>query len=269
MTLTICVRVPDGVVLAADSLASIMQVLTPQAAIAGKCPKCKEDIKLDDLTLPPINMPAGGSWYAQKLYNIGKRNIGVAVYGTPFLDGRTVESHIREFEKTRIVGEETVEEVSNKLKEFFHDVIKRDVKDLTKIPEKKVVTGFQVAGYDKEDARIGKTFLVTIGREAKVEPTHTAGYGVNFGGDGRVVSKLWREDPDLPIAKPMYQALNFQDAIDYAIFLIRTTIEYQRFATMVPVVGGDIDVAIITHHGGFKWIQHKEYVGEVGRVQYP
>lgn len=61
--------------------------------------------------------------------------------------------------------------------------------------------------------------------------------------------------------------MNLQDAIDYTIFLIRTTIDYQRFATMVPVVGGDIDLAIITHHAGFKWIQYKEYVGEQSKLE--
>lgn len=260
MTLTVTIRVPDGIVIAADSLASLFQILTPQGEV--KCPKCDENIKLPDLTIPPINMPAGGSPYAQKLFNIGKRNVGIAVYGTPFLDGRTIESHIREFEKTKIVGEETVEEVANKLKDFFMAVIEREVGDLTKIAENKIVTGFQVAGYDKEDAKIGKTFVVSLGRVATVEPKHTVGYGASWGGDGRVVSKLWKEDPDIPIAKPAYQALNLQDAIDYVIFLIRTTIDYQRFATMVPVVGGSIEVAIITHHAGFKWIQHKEYAGE-------
>lgn len=190
----------------------------------------------------------------------------MAVHGTPFLDGRTIESHIREFEKTKIVGEESVEEVANKLKEFFVEVIKRDVKDLSTIPKNNVVTGFQVAGYDKDDAKIGKTFVVTIGQEAKIEPKHAMGYGCSLGGDGRVIAKLWKDDPDIPIAKPRYQFLNLQDAIDYAIFLIRTTIDYQRFATMAPLVGGNIDVAIITHHDGFKWIQHKEYVGEKSQV---
>lgn len=118
MTLTIVVRVPDGIVIATDSLASLRQTLTPQAEVAGKCPKCNEDIKLTDLKLPPINIPSGSSFYAQKLFNISKRNVGVAIFGVPFLDGRTVESHIREFEKTKIVGEETVEEVANKLRDF-------------------------------------------------------------------------------------------------------------------------------------------------------
>jgi len=262
MTLTVVVRVPDGIVIAADSLASLTSALTPQAEVAGKCPKCNEDIKLEQLTLPSINIPSGGSRYAQKLFKIGKRNIGVAIYGMPFLDGRTVESHMREFEKTRIVGEESVEELAIKLKDFFLAIITRHFGDLSKLADGTLVTGFQVVGYDREDAKIGKTYTVNIGKEAKIEATHIAGYGATTGGDGRVVAKLWKEDPTIAIAKPNYQFLNLQDAIDYAVFLIRTTIDYQRFATMVPVVGGAIDVAIITHYDGFKWIQHKEYTGE-------
>lgn len=266
MTLTISVRVPDGIVLAADSLVSIMATITPTGEFGAKCPKCKEDIKISDLKLPPIGMPAGSSSFGRKLFNIKKRNIGVAVYGTPSLNGRTVESHIREFEKLKVVGKETVEEIAKKLAKYFYDKVKKEVKDVSKIPEKHVVTGFQVVGYDEKDIEIGKTFLVKIGRKVVIEPTHDKGYGCTFGGDGRVVGKLWKVDPTIPIAKPNYRFMTLQDAIDYAIFLIRTTIGYQRFATMVPNVGGNIDVAIITHHDGLKWIQEKKYRGEETRL---
>jgi hypothetical protein len=262
LTLTICVLVPDGIVLAADSLVTIMATLTPTGELGTKCPKCEEPIKISDLKLPPINMPTGGSPYGRKLFNIGKRNIGIATFGATALTGRTVESHIKEFEKTKIVGEETVEEVAKKLGEYFHDRVKEDVKDVSKIPEQHVVLGFQVAGYDKDDMKIGKVFLVKIGRDLKIEPKHDKGYGCGFGGDGRVVQKLWMSDPNIPIAKPNYELMTLQDAIDYAIFLIRTTEDYQRFATMAPNVGGDIDVAIITHHAGFQWVQEKKYRGE-------
>lgn len=262
LTLTISVRVPDGTVLAADSLASIRATITPMGEFGTKCPKCKEDIKVSDIKFPPIGMPAGGSPFGRKLFNIEKRNIGIAIYGATALNGRTVESHVREFEKMKIVGKETVEEVAKKLGDYFHDKVKKEVKDLTKIPEKQLVIGFQVAGYDEKDVEIGKTFLIKIGRKVTIEPKHVKGYGCTWGGQGEVVGKLWKVDPSIPIAKPAYALMTLQDAIDYAIFLIRTTIDYQRFATMVPTVGGDIDVAIITHHGGFEWIQQKEYQGE-------
>jgi len=209
-------------------------------------------------------MPVGSSSFARKLFNIKKDEVdhGIAVYGSPFLNGRTVESNIREFEKMKIVGKETVEEVAKKLADYFYNVVKKDVKDISKIAEKSLVIGFQVIGYDKEDVKIGKTFMVRIGRKVAVESKHTLGYSCSFGGEGQVVKKLWKVDPNIPIAKPNYGLMTLQDAIDYAIFLIRTTIDYQRFATMIPTVGGDIDVAIITHYGGFKWIQEKKYRGE-------
>jgi hypothetical protein len=54
-----------------------------------------------------------------------------------------------------------------------------------------------------------------------------------------------------------------QDAIEYARFLIRTTIDFQRFTDgtnsdkgSIPGVGGDIDIAVVTPTG-FEWISRK------------
>lgn len=59
-----------------------------------------------------------------------------------------------------------------------------------------------------------------------------------------------------------YDLMTIQDAIDFSLFIIRATIEAQRFNELtVQGVGGAIDVAIITSEG-FKWIQHKELRGE-------
>ncbi len=59
-----------------------------------------------------------------------------------------------------------------------------------------------------------------------------------------------------------YDLMTLQDAIDFAIFIIRATIEAQRFnEKSIQGVGGSIDVAVITTEG-FRWIQHKELHGE-------
>lgn len=261
MTLTVIVRVPDGIVIAADSLVTITKTMEPKK-LTTKCPKCKEKIQISDLKMPPISVPAGSSCFARKLFKIGKRNIGVATFGAPSLAGRTIESHIRAFEKTKIVGEESVEEVAKKMRDFFSKALKKAKEKLPKPAKGQAVVGFQVAGYDEKDVKIGKTFVLKMGQQTKIEPTYKQGYGCNAHGDHRVVAKLWKKDPQIPIAKPIYRLMTLQDAIDYAIFLIRTTIDYQRFATMVPNVGGSIDVAIITHHAGFQWVQKKKYLGE-------
>ena len=52
--------------------------------------------------------------------------------------------------------------------------------------------------------------------------------------------------------------ITVQDAIDYAEFAINSTAAYQRFSMMIPTVGGDVDVALVTAYTGFKWIKYKE-----------
>jgi len=256
MSLTVSVLVPDGIVLAADSLQSTSTQLVGEQELNITCPKCQEEIKTK-MPIGPIRMPAGGSPFAQKLFNIKTRNIGILAYGSGFIRGRTIESHIREFERLRIGGKETVEQVVDLLYEYFITELRKD-KAFEKLPEDASLIGFQIAGYDKEDITIGKLFVLDIAKKKRKRAVHPQGYSATWGGDGRVIQKLWAPSPGGPIPTPNYQSLTLQDAIDYAAYLIETTILYQRFAQMIPVVGGHIDIAVITHYGGFKWIKRKE-----------
>lgn len=64
----------------------------------------------------------------------------------------------------------------------------------------------------------------------------------------------------------MYQpmvapAMPFQDAINLARFLVETTIGLVKYSVNRPqkTVGGPIEIAAITKHEGFKWIQRKHF----------
>jgi hypothetical protein len=50
-----------------------------------------------------------------------------------------------------------------------------------------------------------------------------------------------------------------QDAIDLAKFLVETAILYDTFTRRNGIVrvGGPVDLAVITRHQGFRWIQRK------------
>jgi hypothetical protein len=54
-------------------------------------------------------------------------------------------------------------------------------------------------------------------------------------------------------------AMPLQDAIDLASFLTETAISFSRFAPGASVVGGPIEVAAISKHEGFKWVERKHY----------
>jgi hypothetical protein len=50
-----------------------------------------------------------------------------------------------------------------------------------------------------------------------------------------------------------------QDVIDLAEFLVNATIMYNRFSPGPPTVGGPIEIAAITKYEGFKWVSRKHY----------
>jgi hypothetical protein len=51
-----------------------------------------------------------------------------------------------------------------------------------------------------------------------------------------------------------------QDAIELARYLIETTVGFIRFSvTSAKTVGGLTEIAAITKHEGFRWIQRKHF----------
>ena len=50
-----------------------------------------------------------------------------------------------------------------------------------------------------------------------------------------------------------------QDAIDLADFLVEISKKTSRFLPGPQIIGGPTDIAVITKHEGFKWIQKKHY----------
>jgi hypothetical protein len=71
------------------------------------------------------------------------------------------------------------------------------------------------------------------------------------------VQAIWSLQKEHPENQPPYHTFSVQDAIDYAEFLIQTTISHQRFSQTIPSVGGDIDIALVTPFDGFQWIRQK------------
>jgi hypothetical protein len=93
--------------------------------------------------------------------------------------------------------------------------------------------------------------------------------GVGFGiGDALIRHGIAIERaPDLQagLVKDLYAtlavpAMPIQDAIDLARFLVETTIGFIRFAVFLPKsVGGAVEIATITKHEGFRWVQRKDF----------
>lgn len=51
----------------------------------------------------------------------------------------------------------------------------------------------------------------------------------------------------------------FADAIQLAKFLVDVTIGYTRYLLGPDTVGGQVELAGISRHEGFKWVMRKHY----------
>jgi hypothetical protein len=56
--------------------------------------------------------------------------------------------------------------------------------------------------------------------------------------------------------------MTVQDAIDYALYAVRTTIDTMRFEARLKTVGGFIDCLLITPDSA-EWIQRKQFHGQL------
>jgi len=273
MSLGIAFKGPEGIVLAADS----------RVTINAERP-INDNLRL----LLPSTFDN-----ATKLLKINKHNyVGAVTYGLGSIgakEPRTAHSFLPEFEI--FLTEKTedkripVEKFSELLSEFFmkqwQENMPNDYKSDPVI--------FLVAGYD-ENTPYGRVFQVAIPNNPKpMEQSAGSGiFGLTWGGQIEIPTRiLWGFDPNLttvikdrlkltdeqkhdldkflkrnfnlPIP---YQFLPLQDCVDLSIFLIRTTVELQKWMIGVRGVGGFIDVATITRIDGFKEVQRKKIEGE-------
>lgn len=256
MTLVVSLRVPDGVVLATDSLQTTQVVIQP--GVTGfkvKNPSTGEDIPLQNINLPPIMMPTSTSSYAQKLFSF-KEKFGVATWGSAIINNRTVYNHIKNLELNTQNEIHSVSEAARILMDYFtlqlHDQLNCDGKILRK---GQIVMGFQVVGYETQNDLFGHTIDVAIG-ESPISKM-IDGIGCTVSGDTEVVRKIWEIGKGTN-RSPNYPAFSLKDAVDYVEFLINTTADFQRFANMIPTVGGSVDIALITNYSNFTWIKYKD-----------
>lgn len=284
MTICVCVKVSEGIVLAADSTAAIM-------GWVGSADSKPGILKTYE--------------YARKLSHIKDYPIGTLSWGTYLIGSRSVESLIKEYEYTlpSLMEEQekqkerrkkspkstpenpfiyNVREISEGLFGHIKHFYETEFVNLTK--EKPPNLGVLVSGYSS-----GKFFpeqwlftlpdsteLKNIRPDVDGKPDFGANwYGLadsiirlHHGRDDRILDKLadhFKVSPD-EIAEllkefqyPVYfNGMPLQDAIDYATYLVNVVIGKFRFVIGAPLCGGEIDVAVITPNA-FTWVQRKSW----------
>jgi hypothetical protein len=263
VTICISIKVPDGLVLAADSMSSYTVV-----------------------------NPATQGWdvvqsysYANKVIQIGTASIGALVWGQGSLQGRSMQNLLEQFSKEISGKNLTVAVTADGLASFIQKIYEQEFPD----PQKRPISGFLVGGYDDTSPfaqEWGFEFPVTPKPQQILPPTekkHT--FGVNWFGqtdamarlmlgfDPRIIQGL--KDKGFDAAKVdeffsiqnlwglkipyeiIFDGMPLQDAVDLAAYLIHVVKGRFRFVVGPKVCGGPVDIAVVKP-GKFEWIRRKE-----------
>ncbi len=233
MSLAISIYVPSGIVMATDSRVS--GTLTHKEPNAEGM-RVQERIVFSDS--------------AQKLHIFEQAGVAISTFDTAIVERYPVEHYIKRFmELEGSQAENSVEEVTRKLLGFFRGRFSN------------TGVGFHVAGYRAEGAQqvpylfTGHTLAETVATCRNVNEAGETVYGITRSGETVITNRLI--DPN---HTPVFDAMPLKDAVDYARFLMQTTIETLRFEPRFPSVGGPIDLLVITPEG-MEFVERKGLYG--------
>jgi hypothetical protein len=280
MSIAVLIGVHDGVVLAADSAATLSMQPGPGVIVAPNV----------------TGIVANVYDNANKIFNIvkglpigcitfGSGNIGNASTGTVIKDLRQKLTDSPEG-----LGFNSATYTMEGVAQILADFLKGECEGLIPAVKNNTTAGFLLGGYSKPGA-FGESWLVEITKGVVQPPKQlrkpeTA--GINWGGQTEVLQRIMLgfspalfqvlgqisnpQQPATQIAQtvgtllqarlqaPMiFAPMPIQDAIDLARFLIHAGIMFSRFLPGPNTVGGPIEIAVITKHENFKWISRKHY----------
>jgi hypothetical protein len=135
--------------------------------------------------------------------------------------------------------------------------------------------GFHVTGYRKEGKiSVAHVYSCHVARNAverrNMKPNGSISFGAAWSGQTDILTSILipvvvkdEKGTEKVVRSPspiIWDAMSLQDAIDFAIYAIRTTIDTMRFQARPKNVGGPIDVLVLTPDEA-RWIQKKELRG--------
>ena len=272
MTVAITLKVNDGVVLAADSASTIIDQEGRVVNVYNNANKIFHLYKPD-----------------------GQRNgglpVGIISYGLGSIGNSSVSTLIKDLRVQFMTdgtayslgkGDHSVEDIAEKVDAFFLE----KYLDVYGESEASPTLGFFVAGYSAGKS-LAEEYRIVIENGSSTGPEKVrddADCGISWGGETDAISRLvlgyspyiasallergieeekisellqhFQSKTAIPLVP---QAMPIQDAIDLAKFLATMTINFSRFTPGAATVGGPVEVAVITKHEGFKWVDRKLY----------
>lgn len=266
MTICVSVRIPEGLILAADSMVTLEGTIdTPKGPQSGVLQTFES---------------------ANKLTRIKDYPIGVMTWGIASISNRSIPSLIMEWEyglsSSFLNAGFTMRDMADGLHEFIAARYDKSYPATKKRPK----LGMFIGGYSGGQF-FSEQFYCEWPNEIawqEVRPNKPDGspdFGANWFGqidalsrlihgyDKAGINELIKRGADKTIVQKwmddhvselllVFDGMPIQDAVDFANYAVQLTIGKFRFSVGVPVCGGNVDIAVITPDA-FKWAQRKQW----------
>ena len=201
-----------------------------------------------------------GIHYSDTAYKtfLASNNVGISTCGAAAINGKPIAGYVEKFMNEKIKKETKVFETATGLLEAF--------RKFSPVPD----TVFHVAGYeDYNDISKQRLFRVFVAA-GKIAEINVDSQGAIWNGEAEILSRIlnsyWMPVPAKDGTKKFkklnpppipWNFFSLQDAVDFSMYAMNTTIETMRFQERLKTVGKPIDMLAIKPTGGF-WIQRKE-----------
>jgi hypothetical protein len=253
VTIVTCVKVRDGLVLGTDSMAHIEQ--------GGQFIRSFE--------------------HAKKLFRVGENlPMGVMSYGLGNIGHRSIESLMGEFSNDVVIEleDQSISGVGQALFAFMKEVYDPH-RDALPEDEEVPALGFVLAGYSEGEVFAEQVQFEFPGDGSPVSTLGKEEFGAAWWGVAAPFIRLSRgygplvrmrlSEAGLPEEAisallddlqidVIFDAMPVQDAVDYATFILNTTIDYTTFSMTLSPCGGPLQVATILPDRSFNWLAKPE-----------
>jgi 20S proteasome alpha/beta subunit len=275
MSLVIALYVREGIVMASDSrltLNSTTQLAPTLVQQQGQETQPNPSDQQQDYQSQPIQqalqpivqqmlqqVAVGQSDSTYKTF-LTSKHVGISTFGAADIQGVPFTGYIESFINEELPQSYGVDDVPSKLLNYF--------KALPGPPN----VSFFVAGYktQTDSRREPYVYRVDLAQDGIHRENAGGVQGAAWGGEidtlTRLIQPLGSMDDQgnfnqVPYYEIPWGFFTLQDAIDYALYAIRTTIDSIRFQPRAKTVGGSIDVLVIKPDIAF-WVQKKELRGQ-------
>ena len=241
MSLVVTVFVPEGIVIAGDSRLSLTYPTKDQAT---------QKEFLHTITASDSN---------DKVFLV-KDRFGLGTFGAADIKGMPIAGFINRFVEEKVTDGTEIDQMPQLLLDFFGE------------PYKFPAVSFYIAGYKVENGVSTQHvhFLNIASKSTNRINTAENPFGANWGGEIEIMARLlstiklkqgdnWNELNAAPIP---FNFFTLQDAIDFSIYAVRTTIESFRFQQRPKTVGGAIDILVLKPGEKPFWVAKKKYKAE-------